>query len=134
MLEVMPEGWSVDKTAGSPLHGYSFVTNGKSPLNGQQRALLRVLEPQRLLFCMDSQPSSPKVIEQPQKSKPVQVVDASYVRTVNELARQRFKLRLLADIKTDLMICEIEGWIKAEYIQELKNLINGLGKPDCIVV
>lgn len=131
---MMPDGWAVDKTAGSPLHGYSFVTNRKSPLNGQQRALLRVLEPQRLLFCMDSQQPPPKVIEEPQKSKPVQVFDANYVRTVNELARQRFKLRLLADIKTDLMICEIEGWIKAEYIQELKSLINGLGKPDCLVV
>ena len=27
----------------------------------------------------------------------------------------------------DLMICEIEGWYKQEYIKELKGLINSIG-------
>ena len=59
--------------------------------------------------------------------KPDVVIDAHYVRTVNELARQRFKQQLLNDILVDLMICEIEGWDKLEYIRELKNLINSIG-------
>lgn len=54
LLETMPEGWKLDKTAGSPLFGYSFVTNGKSVLNGQLRALLRVVQPQ-MQICYEEQ-------------------------------------------------------------------------------
>ena len=28
----IPDGWHIDKTAGSPLHGYEFITDGKSVL------------------------------------------------------------------------------------------------------
>lgn len=40
LLKTMPEGWQVDKTAGSPLYGHVFITDGKSILHGQKRALL----------------------------------------------------------------------------------------------
>ena len=49
IVDVMPEGWVIDKTAGSPLSGHNFITNGKSVLNGQMRALLRV----KSLPCAD---------------------------------------------------------------------------------
>ena len=39
--EEIPDGWHIDKTAGSPLHGYEFIING-SPLRGGKRALVRV--------------------------------------------------------------------------------------------
>ena len=43
ILEELPEGWIIDKTAGSPAPKTVFITNGKSLLSGQQkRALLRV--------------------------------------------------------------------------------------------
>jgi hypothetical protein len=42
ILEKMPDGWKVDKTVGSPLFGHVFITNGKSVINGQKRALLKV--------------------------------------------------------------------------------------------
>lgn len=42
VLDEMPGGWVEDKTAGSPLGGCIFITNGKSPLHGQERALLRI--------------------------------------------------------------------------------------------
>ena len=68
----------------------------------------------------------------PTETKPQQVIDAQYVRTVNELAREKFKQRILNDILVDLMICEIEGWCKHEYINELKQLIGGLAQRVCI--
>lgn len=37
------------------------------------------------------------------------------------------KYRLLADIRFDLAVCEIEGWNKLEYLNELKSMINELG-------
>lgn len=37
------------------------------------------------------------------------------------------KYRLLADISLDLVICEMEGWDKLEYLAELKKMINTLG-------
>lgn len=38
------------------------------------------------------------------------------------------KLRLMQDIMTDLTVCEIEGWDKMEYINELNELVNSFGK------
>ena len=62
-----------------------------------------------------------------QNKKPATAIDAAYARTANELARQKFKQKLLNDIMVDLMICEIEGWKKMEYINEIKILINSIG-------
>jgi len=42
ILDEIPEGWSIDKTAGSPAPMTVFITDGKSVLKGQKRALLRV--------------------------------------------------------------------------------------------
>lgn len=37
------------------------------------------------------------------------------------------KYQLLADIRLDLAVCEIEGWDKAEHLSEIKNMIDELG-------
>ena len=47
-------------------------------------------------------------------------------KTVNDLARMKFKEQLLKEIMVDLMVCEIEGWDKKEYIKEIRNLINSI--------
>lgn len=44
------------------------------------------------------------------------------------LAREKMKLRLLADIRMDLMVCELEGWDKLEYLDELLALVQELRK------
>ena len=128
LLEEMPNGWVLDKTAGSPLFDYAFVSNQRSILNGGKRALLRVVKPQ-MQICYEEQKQT--IIEQTEK-QPEQVIDCGYVKTVNELARAKFKKQILNDILCDLMICEIEGWCKLEYINELKELICSLGKQQCI--
>lgn len=48
-------------------------------------------------------------------------------KALNNLAREQIKLRLLADISLDLAVCEIEGWNKLEYLNELKSMIDDLG-------
>lgn len=48
-------------------------------------------------------------------------------KALNNLAREKMKYRLLADISLDLVICELEGWSKTEYLNELKDMINELG-------
>lgn len=40
IYDEIPENWKIDKTVGSPLAYTVFITNGKSVLNGQKRALL----------------------------------------------------------------------------------------------
>jgi hypothetical protein len=130
LLEKIPDGWRIDKSAGSPLSGYEFVTNGKSILTGlQKRALLKVRPPaQKLLF--DSEWVVSKM-EIPTEIKPEpEIKKLPYVypaKTVNDLARKKFKQQLLKDILVDLTICEIESWSKTEYINELKCLINSIG-------
>ena len=41
IYEYLPEGWVIDKINGSPAPNTVFITNGKSPMNGQKRALLK---------------------------------------------------------------------------------------------
>lgn len=48
-------------------------------------------------------------------------------KALNRLAREKMKYRLLADISLDLVICELEGWDKAEYLSEIENMIDELG-------
>lgn len=48
-------------------------------------------------------------------------------RKLNRLARERMKQCLLADVLTDLQVCELEGWDKLEYIAELRDMLNTLG-------
>jgi len=130
LLDEIPQGWAIDKTAGSPLCGYAFVTNCKSPLKGQERALLRVVQQQQGLPFNDLVVVSKMEIATVKQAKPSGsfVFDASQAKTVNDLARQKFKHKLLNDILVDLTICEIEGWSQTEYINELKSLINSIGK------
>ena len=116
LLDSLPEGWKIDKTAGSPLCGYEFCTNGKSVLNGQKRALLFVgSRPSEYKRGARFEPIE-KSVEKQQTEYPA--------KSVNELARKKFEQRLLNDIMVDLQICEIEKWDKREYILELQNLLN----------
>lgn len=46
-------------------------------------------------------------------------------RKFNQLGREEMKRKILADILVDLTICELEGWDKLEYLDEIKQLING---------
>lgn len=56
------------------------------------------------------------------------ITDTNCAPSINRLAREQMKLKLLADIRTDLIICEIEGWDKMEYINELNELVNSFRK------
>lgn len=42
VVEEIPQGWVVCNYAGSPMPNSVFITNGKSPLNGQKRAILKL--------------------------------------------------------------------------------------------
>lgn len=131
LLDSLPEGWKIDRTAGSPLHGYEFCTNCKSALHPEhKRALVRVIKnnsnPKRI---------SPDVNNEFKQKKNISHEDYIFpARTVNELARQKFKQQILRDILVDLMICEIEGWCKTEYIKEIRSLVNSIAKTKCITL
>ena len=122
VLDEMPEGWVIDKTAGSPLARSVFITNGKSPISGQQkRAILRI-KPRG--FRSPSSTTTAII-----KEDSVEDEDEEYVfpaKSVNELARARVKEQLLKDIMFDFMVCEIEGWDKMEYLNGLKEMLNGI--------
>lgn len=45
---------------------------------------------------------------------------------LNKLAREQMKTKLLADIKFDLSVCDIESWDKKEYLLEIKTLIDSI--------
>ena len=122
VLEVIPEGWAIDKTAGSPLSGSVFITNRKSVLNGQKRALLKISKCDLPLSEIAPSPIVERQIAH--KEKPHKFPSRSF----NDLARKKFQEKLLQEILFDLSVCEIEGWDKREYIQELKELINGIGR------
>jgi hypothetical protein len=45
---------------------------------------------------------------------------------LNRMARESMKDRLMRDILVDMAVCEIEGWDKLEYLDELEKLIREL--------
>ena len=131
LYNVLPLGWKIDLTCGSPLFGYDFCTDGKSILNGGKRALVKSIRNgnEEAKFIDKKEESSDKIKEEPINEEPKkQFVFPS--KTVNNLARKKFQEQLLKEIKFDLMVCEIEGWDKKEYIKELKKLINAIDLSD----
>ena len=45
-------------------------------------------------------------------------------KTLNDLARHQLIVRILQEIKFDLMICEIEGWDKKEFIRQIQSAVD----------
>lgn len=125
ILEYLPEGWVIDKTAGSPAPNTVFITNGKSVLNGQKRALLKIQAKQDINI---SKNEIPKVNHFVEANKMIEKTEIPIfpAKTVNDLARLKFKEQLLKEIMFDLMVCEIEKWDKKEYINEIKKLLNSI--------
>lgn len=122
ILEHLPEGWVIDKTAGSPAPNTVFITNGKSLFNGQKRALLKV-EAKRDINTSKNEILK-KHFAEPNKMVEKKEMTIFPAKTVNDLARLKFKEQLLKEIMFDLMVCEIENWDKKEYINELKKMLN----------
>ena len=44
--------------------------------------------------------------------------------TFNQMCREEGKCKLLSWIQADIAVCELEGWNKTEYIEELQELLN----------
>ncbi len=55
------------------------------------------------------------------------VIPPEATETFNQCARAKMIERLLADIRVDLMVCEIEGWSKTDYLDQIKDVINSIG-------
>lgn len=47
-------------------------------------------------------------------------------RVLNRVCRESMKERLLRDILVDLAVCELEGWDRMEYINEISALLESL--------
>lgn len=121
----LPEGWQIDKTAGSPAPMTVFITNGKSVLSGlQKRALLKV-EAKRDVNTPKNEIVKHHIVDSNKKVEKSEI-PIFPAKTVNELARLKFKENLLKEIACDLMVCEIEGWDKKEYIKQLRELLNDI--------
>lgn len=43
---------------------------------------------------------------------------------MQRLARYQMRCKLLADILTDITVCQLEGWDQMEYIRDLQDLLN----------
>lgn len=130
VLNCIPEGWVIDRNAGSPLHGHVFITNGKNILSGEQ---IRVLAPaprekQPPLTPVNLQDICPQFFPEPQPEaeKPNRQIDEECRRVLNDLARKKVQEKLLQDIIFDMNVCKLEGWDHREYLFELENLIDRL--------
>ena len=53
-------------------------------------------------------------------------LDKETRRAMQRVSREEMKLRIYADILVDMMICDIEGWDKIEYVRELQDMLNNL--------
>ena len=48
-------------------------------------------------------------------------------KALNDLARHQLRVKLEADILMDMQICELEGWDRMEFINQLRDLLNSFG-------
>lgn len=60
--------------------------------------------------------------------KGVIVPDEGTAKALNRLARHQMIERLYSDILMDMKVCEIEGWDMLEYLDELRDMLNTLGR------
>ena len=58
----------------------------------------------------------------------VTFTDKQGPKVFNRLAREQMKRRLLADILADMQVCELEGWDQLEYLNELREMLDSLGR------
>lgn len=56
--------------------------------------------------------------------------DVEWAKSLNQLAREQLKIRLLNDIRFDITVCQHEGWDYKEYLNSLKQIIDGFLKQD----
>ena len=54
------------------------------------------------------------------------IIDPKDAYALQHLAREQMKTKLLADILTDMTICQLEGWDVLEYSRELHEIIDGI--------
>lgn len=125
IFEDLPQGWAIDKTVGSPAPNTVFITNCKSIFSGlQKRALLKV-ESKQDINIPENEIVKTYFFEANKKLEKTEI-NIFPAKTVNDLARLKFKEQILKDIMFDLMVCEIEKWDKKEYINEIKKMLNSI--------
>jgi len=54
--------------------------------------------------------------------------DPQTPKRLNDLARHQLILKLLEDIRADMIVCELEGWDKMEFLNMIRDTVNGLGE------
>src|SRR5690606_26220641 len=121
-FDSLPAGWKLDRSWGSPEYGWEPICNGRSLLNGGRKGLLKVEKP----TVKESLTVAPTAAPDPEPTRIELTADErkEAAKAMNELARAKFKERLLQDLMADLMVCKIEGWSITDYISELKTLID----------
>lgn len=122
-FETMPDGWSIDKTWGSPEYGWQPIHNGRSVLNGGRKGLLRVMPAAK--HAKDEVRVAVATVATKERLQDLSVDEVQAIaETTNRLARERFKEMLLKDLLIDLQVCRMEGWDYKQYVTELKMLID----------
>jgi hypothetical protein len=122
-FDALPDGWKLDSSWGSPEHGWKPICNGKSLLNGGRKGLLKVKKP----TVKESLTVAPPSLHAEMESERAELTEAERkiaAKVTNDLARAKFKEKLLQELMVDLMVCKIEGWSITEYISDLKTLID----------
>lgn len=60
----------------------------------------------------------------------VTIPDKETAKALNDLARHKAIVHILNDIRMDMEICEIEGWDKNEYLNQIRELLNSIGRQN----
>jgi len=125
ILDELPQGWVIDKTAGAPAPNTVFITNGKSVISGKQERALLKIESKRGKSAPKNNTVNHYIVEVNKMTEKTET-PIFPAKTVNDLARLKFQSQLLKEIRFDLAVCEIEGWDKKQYINQIKKLLNSI--------
>lgn len=132
VYDQLPEGWHIVSDCAPHMSGLVFIRPKDYLKAGAKSGRISLLREQ------PASPVQPKPVQQPepvqpetlpvqQPPQPPTASTAPYpAKSVNDLARLKFKQKMLLEIQFDLMVCEVEGWDKRAYINELRRLLNSI--------
>lgn len=121
----IPEGYKKLKGAMTAPRGFEWYWNSKNFFSDERKIIL-VKMPIKEISPMSSKKTNIKTIEKQLQlnfesfsKKKVTTLDINTRLALNNLARHQLKQKLLADIATDITICNIEKWDYKEFIDDL---------------
>jgi len=133
-----PEGFTPCRTAASPSGRHTLYSNGvprylfdgpggRGRINPAHRWALVKKHPSGFWLWSENKGwTAYEAFKEKHRKKEVQDMTVFERRALNQLAREKFKEKIVAEITCDMMVCMMERWDPRTYTYEIKTMIDDI--------